>query len=216
MSVNGVRYGIDAPEVSYDDLSGLLIFTPSPAFTDGQIIRVIVEYAEDMLGNISRNLVEWSFFMDMTAPSYAILEPPLSESGEFMTRDKLQPISIRLSDYGSGLDVGSISFVLNGSMLYRPSALVVKTDTISGEAILTFLPEAHNIAFIAGDTVCFSINSTDRIDYCADNQSDTSRCFIIEPNIECLEQPNPFTPNNDGYNDIAVFSYPYMITEGAN
>ncbi len=76
-----------------------------------------------------------------------------------------------------------------------------------------YLTERHNITFLAGDTVVFRVIATDTTSYCADNAFDSTLSFTLEPVVNCHRWPNPFTPNDDGYNDAICFNYPEMFTK---
>ncbi len=202
--------------LSYNDSTEFLIYTPEPPFQDGGEYRFQVLYAEDYLGNASENLLDWTFRIDMTPPDYEVLVPELPEEPLlFMTRDKYQNISVRIHDYGSGIDFASIVFNLNGVDYYMDEWMWdYHHEEMAGE--LTFDPEMHGISFLSGDTIRFSIESRDSVHYCEHNYSYMERVFIFEPIVDCEQYPNPFTPNGDDYNDISVFDYPYMFTEDAH
>ncbi|MFP4458209.1 MAG: gliding motility-associated C-terminal domain-containing protein [Candidatus Zixiibacteriota bacterium] len=213
LEVNGQSYTIDESVLTYED--SILWYQPDPPFADGDEIHVVLREAADYLGNLSTNLLDWTFYMDMTPPEFTIIEPPLEPGLLFMTRNKYQPITLNIYDGGSGIDDDDIVFMLNGEQ-YTTDEVSWIYDSEAGEATLTFDPENHGLEFGSNDTIEFSIDANDIIDYCADNENNHAYVFIFEPTIKCNSFPNPFTPNDDSYNDICMFDYPYMFTEDAH
>jgi hypothetical protein len=216
VEVNGTRYLWGDTRLSYNATDQFLIYTPDPPFADGQTYRFVVVYAADLLGNESHNLLDWTFNIDMTPPDYTVNDPVIPIDGiMFMTRDKYQPIVITVHDRGSGLTQESVRLVVNDTLIYGTDDFQWNYEASTNTGILRFLPRANDMMWLSGDTVRFTVSANDSVYYCADNASNASYSFLIEPEVSCLEHPNPFTPNSDNYNDIAVFDWPYMFTEGA-
>ncbi|MFP4458829.1 MAG: gliding motility-associated C-terminal domain-containing protein [Candidatus Zixiibacteriota bacterium] len=207
------------PDTRLEYENDTLYFYPDPIFADGSTYRVQLNYIADMLGNESYDLLDWSFTIDRTPPAFFVEQPPLPEpfvpSDYWMTRNQEQPIVIRIEEDGSGLLERSIVFSIMDSIEYTPAELDYEYNADGGYAMIRFDPADHDIQFTSGDTVIFRIEASDTVEYC-DHNIDTARYhFLIEPKVVCLEHPNPFTPNDDGYNEIAVFDYPGMISEEA-
>ncbi len=216
LEVNGQTISWPDDRLAYDPDAEILTYDPEPDFQDGVTYVVNLRRAEDYLGNVSTNLiVDWTFTIDRTPPVYSVVEPVLPEAPDFyMTRDKEQPLIIEIHDAVSGLNENSVLLTLNG-VQYDNTQFDWEYDVDTQIGRLEFDPRAHGIAFLEGDTVNFSIQAQDTIDFCDDNDSQESYWFLIEPDVQCAQYPNPFSPNLDGYNDISVFDWPYMFTEGA-
>ena len=207
LEVDGITYTTADSELSYSN--DTLYYYPNPPFQNGDTINVRLLAADDMLGNEMADTVEWSFVMDMASP-WSILNEPT----DTMVRDREQDIVITVGDSISGVDTSSIVLYING-VQYNLSDLLWDSDASIQGGQITFKPEAFGLSFPSGETVWVDIRAVDQIDYCDDNLLQTEYWFFIEPEVPCYVHPNPFTPNNDGTNEIAVFDYPYMFSENA-
>ncbi|RKZ32998.1 hypothetical protein DRQ33_04920, partial [bacterium] len=205
--VEGDTFSIDDPEIQFGN--DTLYFFPSPPFYDGQQVDVCLIAANDMLGNELEQQVCWYFIMDMSPP-WSELDEPTAD----MVRDRQQDIVITVGDQISGADSNSITIWVNSIQYNFREFPWTNIDSING-GILRFIPEMFDITFPPGESVCVDIQLTDSTDYCPDNLHYSTYCFFVEPEVSCLVHPNPFTPNNDNVNEIAVFDYPYMFSENA-
>ena len=207
LEVNGVNYTTADAELIWDE--PLLIYHPSPMWSDGSIVQVRLLHAEDNFGNDIASALVFSFTVDLSPPE-ATMILPLPNS---MTRNTYQPIDIEIADALSGVDPTAIVLDIDGRTFTHGDFGWAATSTTDG--ILGFLPQSHGISFIAGDTVNVMITVYDSPDRCDANVAQFSWQFIIEPEIGCAVIPNPITPNFDGVNDEAVFTYPNMMSEPA-
>ncbi|MBN1754947.1 gliding motility-associated C-terminal domain-containing protein, partial [bacterium] len=129
--------------------------------------------------------------------------PFLLEPAGFMIRNPQPEIVIALSDSLSGLDLLSVVLKVNGLEL-RDGDFVWN----AAGGYLNYLPPEP---FPPGDTLYFTLWACDQPDYCSPNCDSMNWYITIEPYINCLVHPNPFSPNNDGYNEIVIFDYPGMF-----
>ncbi|MBN2542377.1 gliding motility-associated C-terminal domain-containing protein [bacterium] len=207
--VEGITYTVDSAYLTFSDDSVLTFQPPAGFWSNGQVVNVTLLHAEDVYRNDISAPVTWSFIMDLTAPVAVFQEP-----GEIMTSDYSPHIIIEVFDSLSGLDPGSLVFQLNEfSYYYGDFDWEYSYDSAGG--ILVFDPVLEGINFAPGDTVTITIYSCDTPDYCPPNCDDSIWQFFIEPKAECMVHPNPFSPNEDDINDIAVFDYPRMFSEKA-
>ena len=208
--VEGTEYAIDGVQTIYQN--DTLYFFPEPPFANGQVVDVCLTRADDMLGNpLTDAPVCWSFTMDLTPPFIQLREP---ENG-IMTRSTTQRIHLFIQDTISGLNVSGIELELNGEE-YDFGDLSPVPNADSSGFVLTFEPASFGVEFGFGDTIRFTLSGFDTPDYCAPNDTSSSWWFWVEPQVSCLVFPNPFTPNGDGYNEMAVFNYPFMFSEEAH
>jgi len=212
--VEGQTYTIGAPELTYDPIESLLVFVPNPNFADDQVVDVALISADDWLANDLETPLSWQFIMDLEAPGIAFTEPVV-----YMTRNRLQPIAVSLADDGSGIDETSFGMVVQGETFdYGDLEWDITATGAGGEirgVTAVFNPIANGMEFNGGDTVIAVVSLCDSPDTCGPNCNLDTLIFIVEPQVECLVFPNPFTPNGDGTNDIAVFNYPFMFSETA-
>ena len=217
--VNGISYTTADPELTYTESDSLLYFEPTPNFPDGQSVNVQLTQADDKLGNPLETPLSWAFVMDIVPPGIDFIEPAV-----YMTRNREQPVSFILTDNGSGIDATTFGLIIRehgNTHNYIWSDLDWNETSIGthGEVRrvdVTYNPVAHGVEFTSGDSVNVFVSLCDIPDTCGPNCSSDSMDFMIEPDVECLVFPNPFTPNNSpGINDVAVFNYPFMFSEKA-
>jgi len=208
--VNGEEYSIEDEELEYN--LDTLVFAPlDSVFGDEETVEVMLVKAHDMLGNPMRDTLRWSFRVDLTPPVASMVIP----SDGAMVRDTKPAIYIDVDDNLSGVNPASIVLSVNG----REYRVVHGLQWIPNESGtgggLRFSSEDLGEGFEKGDTLWIGFLVEDSPDYCPPNQAEYSWFFWIEPDVPCYVHPNPFTPNNDGYNDIVVFDYPFMFSEEA-
>ncbi len=197
------------PRLTYDTLAQELIFTPQEGyFFNEELVTVSLTGVLDVLGNPMWDTLSFSFAVDLEPPALSLVFP----SEGMMVRTTAPDIAMNVSDNLAGVDVSSIVVSVNG-IDYSVDGAVVLYDPATGE--LVFQSDAAGLVFPPGDTVWLSLHACDAPDYCAPNCNDTLWWFSVEPEVGCYIHPNPFTPNDDGRNDIVVFDYPYMFSEPA-
>ncbi len=212
MNVGGIDYDMAHPWTSYDAALGQITFQPEPDFfANEEHVIGYVTMVLDSLGNPMWDTLHFDFYVDREAPEYEIVFPTEGE----MLNDRYQDIDIDVFDNLAGVNPENFTVNVNGvDYVYPDPTLIWDEDSpLSGR--LTFIPENGNITFLAGDTVRVRVTAGDDPDLCDANMSDIQWWFTIEPTIQCYAQPNPFTPNLDGYNDRAIFGYPFMFSEPA-
>ncbi|MCK5833126.1 hypothetical protein KAH81_05585 [bacterium] len=205
LEVNSISYTTDDSELEWAE--PLLIFRPLPMWNDATVVNISLLRAEDIFGNDITSTLDFMFTVDLSPPT-AQMTLPVENS---MTRDVQQNIDIEIEDILSGVD---------------PTALILNIDgveyeyhefswsyTSENDGILGFIPENHNISFIAGDTVFVGITVYDSPDRCDANSAQFEWQFLIEPEVGCAVFPNPITADYDGINDNAAFTYPNMMSE---
>lgn len=219
LSINGVEYTTADDQLSFYPADSLLYYEPDPNFSDGQVVTVELTAADDMLGNELTAPLSWQFLMDLQPPDIIFLEPSV-----YMTRNREQPVSFTLMENGSGIDESSFELVIRehgNTHTYGYNDVEWNvTNTGSGGEIRTvdvvYYPSAHGVEFVSGDSVFVNVYLHDSPDTCAPNSYADSMDFLIEPDVECLVFPNPFTPESSpNVNDVAVFNYPFMFSEKA-
>jgi hypothetical protein len=212
--VEGVSYGVDSPRLTFYPADSILYFEPSPNFSDGQVVDVALVAADDMIANPLETPLAWQFIMDLVAPTIEFTEPMV-----YMTRNRQQPIGFTLTDDGSGIDAASFDLIVQSTHYRYDQVEWNVRSTGSGGEVRTvdvsFYPTGQGIEFTSGDSVDVEVSLCDSPDTCGPNCNADSLEFLVEPEIDCLVFPNPFTPNGDAINDFAVFNYPFMFSETA-
>lgn len=205
LQVNDSVYSVDGFRLTYYNDS-LLVFTPdSGFFHNNEVVRVALLSASDNLGNPRFDTLRYTFSVDLEPPRFVFSYP--GDSG--MVHDKSTPIEIIVTDNLSGVNPSSIVLTANGTEYTVGNGLRLNGDR------LVFTPNSTNAHFQAGDTVFISLRVSDSPDYCAANVDSDAWIYVIEPSVPCGVRPNPFTPNDDGYNDFVVFDYPNMFSADA-
>jgi len=205
--VNSNTYNTSDGELEWDD--PYLIFRPSPAWTDATIVTASLTHVEDIYGNDISASVDWSFTVDLSAP-VADMTLPIDNG---MTSDREQDISIDIDEILSGVDETLLELTVNG-IVYTYSDFTWTPDG-SGGGIIVFRPEENAVAFVSGDTIDVHLDVYDSPDWCEPNFAEFDWLFYLEPEVTCAVLPNPFTPDGNDINDVAMFTYPRMMSDEA-
>ncbi|MFP4458407.1 MAG: gliding motility-associated C-terminal domain-containing protein [Candidatus Zixiibacteriota bacterium] len=206
ITVNGNIYRSGAPEISASPTGDTMYFHPDEIFTDGMHVEFTLDSATNIYG-VPIEPISSSFDVDLSYPEISDMIPMDHQ----MVLNNEPDISFTLEDEYAGLEPDLTSITINGDRTYDMSSSALSR---SGNRF-TFSSSDAGERFIAGDTVYITVECGDAPDYCEPNMGNHVWQFNIEPKIECLAQPNPFTPNDDEYNDIIVFDYPFMFSEAA-
>ncbi|MBN1754616.1 gliding motility-associated C-terminal domain-containing protein, partial [bacterium] len=209
LSVNGQDFNINSDELWFETSTGIIHFEPAPGFfLNGQLVEVALLEVSDVLGNPMWDTLTWNFEIDLEAPACSMLYPI---PGDMVTNLQTE-VRIDILDNLAGVDTSTILFITyNDTFTVSSNGLSWSQDGLGGT--LVFDPTAASYWFVQGDTITVTLTAGDQPDYCGSNLTTRSWFFYTQPQISCGIHPNPFTPNNDNYNDIIIFDYPEMFTK---
>ncbi|MCD6418420.1 gliding motility-associated C-terminal domain-containing protein [bacterium] len=206
LRVNGTIYTIDSVQMQW--IPPYLVFYPFADAESGDSVKICLLSADDIYGNtLVGDTMCWFYRTDFEPPYFEMLQPESSTP----VFDMQQDILIKIFDDGSGIDINSIRFFVDGVDFTENVILNWEDEHLS----LRFVPENAGFSYPAGETIFVSISASDVPDYCDAHIGDAEWYFITLPDVGCRVVPDPFTPNNDGKNDFAVFDYPQMFLKPA-
>ncbi|MBN1754642.1 T9SS type B sorting domain-containing protein [bacterium] len=202
------RRTFDNFNYEYVQEESLMVYSPSIPWVDFK--RYDVSFiASDIYGNQSGPVL-WSFYTDYTGPVASEPEPGLGDVHSGI----LEQITLNLSDYRSGVDINSLILKVD-EILYSYPHPALQWDGYT----LYFLTEYSDQQWIAPDTVWVSLESIyDKTpDYGTPNFLDNSpfEWYFFMQLKDCWIYPEPFTPNDDGYNDQVSFNFKESYSNNA-
>jgi len=182
-----------------------LYWWPETLLANGADFDFRLLSAEDNLGYSMDSIYIWNFRIDTEAPSISLLNP---EDISHLT----QPIiNWEISDNAAGVDDTLLIIHADGYEFRSSDASV----TWNG-SILTF--DAGIAGFdLQWRDLLVCIEACDLAHSCGPNCADTLCAVMsIAKDTPCDVWPIPFTPNDDGANDVVWFEYPNMFYDGAD
>ncbi len=188
--VDGVVYGVDGDVLRLE--GGILDFTPPGRWNDGDTVTFSLS-CRDELG-LEASLAG-RFFCDLSPPSCFNPQP------EGVVESAPGAITVGIEDAGAGVDPRSIAF--------RVGELLIPFDNyavtyVGGYATLDL--DAAGVHIGSGDTVDVCVFAADLGTGYGEPNIMSDCCFwFLAVGGGCLVEPNPFTPNGDGVNDVATF-----------
>jgi hypothetical protein len=182
-----------------------LYWWPENLITNGRVFDFRLVYAEDSLGYAMDSLYVWTFRID-TEPPTVVLQNP-----EALSHLTVPVVRWEIADNAAGVDDSLIIIHAGGYefSVYDPSVLW-------DGSILAF--DAGAAGFdLEWDDLLVCIEACDKALSCGANCTDTF-CVVMSlaKSTPCDVWPIPFTPNDDGANDVVWFEYPNMFYEGAS
>ncbi|RKZ34476.1 hypothetical protein DRQ33_02045 [bacterium] len=182
----------------YMNQDTFIIIPPYDGYDEGWIdIRLIEGYTQ-----LGYSVPEqyWTFVVDITAPEIVFQSP---SEWDMIPESQFEVIA-QISDQLAGTDTNSISafFVVRNDTLQISSI----SAELFGTGYRVGIPNHPEIS--PGDTVNLHITVCDLAQLCPSNCRQDSLTFWVEPDFPCSLSTNPFTPNNDGFNDEVRFLYP--------
>ena len=205
ITINGITYTVESSEIQWSEPT--LTYISPIEFTDGQTVSVCIDSANDIYGNPLNSPQCWEYYIDKAPPRIDVIEPDTTVN----VRNYEQNITFDISDRGSGIDISSITYYING--VNQTENLVLTGD--SENLRCNFNTRDILGQFVPGETVFVSIDVCDSPDFCAPNCSQLDFTFITVPEAACYVHPNPFTPDGNNINDFTVFDYPSMFAKEA-
>ncbi len=200
---------VDSVEYAYPDHMSFippstLIFTPSPAFDEGEVTVELVS-ARDVLGHDLASPLEFSFFVDLTPPVVSSATYPPGAVIDTLSSDDL--VITAVDNFCDSLAFESCYVTLStcggeliarweGDSLERPDSLSISVPAGS------FLQALAGAASGAVDSFVICAHIADAPDYCYPNVTDT--CWMVyyhgtgvsdfrRPDVVSLSvSPNPF------------------------
>ncbi len=206
LAVDGTSYRTTSPRLDWFD--PFLVFNPDPDWNDHDTVYASLTAAEDIFGNPCQNApLSWIFYIDRVEPTSSMIEPTSS-----YTRNLRQQILIDVRDQLAGVDPTTVVLIIDGEQ-YLYGDFEWLPEGLGGK--IRWVPNSHGVEFHAGDTINISLSVGDAPDLCGPNVHLADYVFLVEPWTPCLVVPNPFTPTGDNINEITIFDWPNMTTEGA-
>ncbi|HHS51170.1 MAG TPA: hypothetical protein ENN07_08665 [candidate division Zixibacteria bacterium] len=162
-TANGTSYTIASPQLSY--ASNRLTFTPSADWPENVWIECCLNAVDDMSGRSLLSPVCWSFMIDRTNPVFGTKSPAAGDSAGAGA----VPISIGVTDAGSGVSTNNMAFQIDGTWFVHGTSPAVSWDG----ARMHFNPAEEGMAFDPFVTVNVCARARDRADYCPPNEATT-------------------------------------------
>ncbi len=165
VTVEGTVYTLDSPELAYDDVTHLLTFTPSSAWTDGHVVTASLDAVMDPLGYSLSAPVSGMWTVDLDGPEWTetIEEVHTSTGGSsYDIFDSLLHIHF---EWGDG-DMDSISLIFGDDTLIMGNPGLDITDSmISFSApdagIILDSSMTYELTLIAKSICAFSMGEWD-------------------------------------------------------
>ena len=162
-------------EWSYNPTTGILRYTPSVPFADGDTVRFWFSVVSDTLGNDTTDAGEGYFIVDLSAPFALNPDPP--DGGEVST---LVPvISLDIVDSLSGVDPSSLVLEIDGV------PVTISTPGVSWDGRrLSVDTDIAGFSFHNLDTVLVCLTeASDMALYCGANEMEDDFCFSFTINV---------------------------------
>ncbi|MCK5832063.1 hypothetical protein KAH81_00165, partial [bacterium] len=201
-----IRIDVDTfsigPNLQYSN--DTLYILPLRSFTDGQVVTVEIIQAHDVLGYGLDSLYSWQYNIDTSPPEVEIID-----YSTLITPDVSAEQIWHLTDAGAGITESTIVISIDSDIYDLWSS----HSDFNGD-YLVFNPE--ELGYSLSETTLVCVSSCDEAQYCAQNCS-SPICVEVRRSktTPCEVWPIPFTPNNDGANDVVWFEYPRMEIERA-
>ncbi len=210
LEVDGNLYTTNSSDLTWYPDSGVLILEPSVPWDNEEVVEFELMQYRNTIGCLG-DPKECSFIVDLKPPEYEFVSPGVDK----MLDDQQPEMIFNITDNLSGIAVGSIELEVNGEIYTLDDFIWIRDNREEGHII--FQPAAIPISYSHKDTVHITLSACDTpdYDYCPPNCSDSSWELVIAPKTVCRVHPNPFTPNDDAVNEIAVFDYPHMFSASA-
>ncbi len=205
--LDGLSYNLLSPNVRYGNDS--IFVSPLSPLANG-IHSVTIRNATDERGYpaIERS---YSFIVDREAPRIVFTEP---SEGSMLSTDE-PVVGFSISDSLSGVDIASIiAIVIRSSEGDTAGSFNLSHLGSTSDGGFTLNFRQLNIHFSGSDSFTVIVSASDSPDLCSPNTATESIEFWLEPALLCSLSTNPFTPNNDGFNDSVYFSFPELYSKG--
>ena len=169
---NGTVVGIGDSRLTYANDS--LRFTPTTDWPTSTWLTMCLNHAEDMTGLDILNPICWDFMIDQTDPVWGTRYPA---HGSLVNGGAI-PITIEVSDAGSGVSTDSLGFQVMGTWYYYGHSPAVSWNGLQ----MVFNPSEEGFAFEPFDTYTVCATVRDRGEFCGHNRINTCWEFFTEGN----------------------------------
>jgi len=214
LDVNGSLYSFP-DHLNFEN--DTLVFTPDPFWEHGDTISYTLLEADNIMGCELQDVLTCKFIVDLQPPTISSISPPCdTEQGETIS------FSVELHDTPAGINISDFFFTVDGQPFYLDEGYVA-FDGNSTHGTANLSGGYSELGVIPGDTMILCIDIEDLVSGSEDGcvlcgPNDTIFCcsYFYFPPTGCNALPNPFTPNDDGFNDYAQFTYPDMFRENGD
>ncbi len=178
------------------------IYTPSDVAEEGHMPLALGSLTD--FNGYPALASTWELYVDITPP---VIDFDYPQDGEMIPANEPY-VRFGISDLLSGVNYENLyATVIRGDF----DTVGTFSDCIVD---LTFDFEACGISYADGDSFTVIIEAEDSPDICSPNYASTQIMFWLEPALKCNISTNPFTPNQDTYNDEVMFFFPALYSKG--
>ncbi|MBN2543354.1 gliding motility-associated C-terminal domain-containing protein [bacterium] len=177
------------PSANLDFSAGVLTFTPTAGFDDGEVVNVQL-YAADSLGNLLEpSPFRATFIVDISAPLLYNMLPSDME----IVYDWSQPVSVDVEDVLAGVDASSLTMrvqMQQGTRELSPDSV----DAAFDGTTFSFAPPG--ILFHERDTIELTVYASDLAEFCGSNTDSAAWRFVVGDDDTIPPSYSNFTPGN--------------------
>ncbi len=210
-------YDTSASFITYtyvrDDSGVVTVAPPTGSWSDNDTITVRIIELYNVFGQPLPGFVSLTFYTDFTPPvadmSYPVPDTAVNEHSPTVVLNVTDNVCGVLAD---SFIVWVHNSRINDSLIY-PSSSELSWDPSNDNLYISF--EDLGIILAEGETISVDLHTCDCVDseFCGPNCAPYSWTLWYPYEVGCSRMPNPFTPNDDTYNEYTQFTFPNMASK---
>ena len=191
------------------------ILTPTPvSVAPGGQVEIAVEFSPDRMGDFLETLTVLTddpcsapISVDLTGIGTELLTDLIAVDLKGVSADAQRPIVTRTYDYRATMEMADKiwSSPVRAQIIVDDVVRVDTTLEISTLEVPTALDFSLTFSELGAADIKFVVDPANAISESDEINNDVAFTVVVGRNDELIVRPNPFTPNQDGFNDEVEF-----------